>query len=60
MMQNAKAFEQDITNWYTPVLGPSEGMFTGAVAWLEKYIREDRPPARNTDGPPAAWMRRQM
>jgi hypothetical protein len=50
MFSDAAVFDADITNQ----LVDSAGMFFGADAWLDKYVRTDGG-FEPTAGPPSAW-----
>jgi hypothetical protein len=65
MFFDAVAFDANITTWATTEGLTSNGMFSGATAWLVKYERdsdgaEDHLSDDTVDnGPPSAWSEKQ-
>jgi len=55
MFLNAAAFDANITSWATAEGLDSVGMFSGATAWLHKYVCATDVAGNEFDGPPGAW-----
>jgi hypothetical protein len=55
MNRKAVVFDADITAWDTMQGLDSQGMFSGADAWLLKYDKAGDISDDDVDGPPSAW-----